>query len=296
MQTKEQIRALKAKKQAELAAAAGAETVKPSSKPSAMPAAPPAALKVDTAAKSLPSDFFEKPTAASSTAAASPKPQLQRAAVARSVVAGGSTTAALPQGFFADKKPGCVDVLWSPGKQASKHACVRVQIADAKARGEKIPDAKDKEDEFQVFQRQMEEQVKEIAKKEADEAAEEADYREEREKHEQRCVLEETEGSAQHEHVAKQALMQMHKMTALTALRKRKAGENDCTEGTGSGTSGVEGTSLANDEQAAPIIVLPARKRRAIDVLQETLAISEDEDDSDDDDIGLTLDWRQKAV
>ena len=42
-----------------------------------------------------------------------------------------------------------------------------------------------REDEFQQFQRMMEEQIKEIAGKEAEEAEEEADYREEREAYEQ---------------------------------------------------------------------------------------------------------------
>jgi hypothetical protein len=45
-------------------------------------------------------------------------------------------------------------------------------------------------------------------------------------------------------------------------------------------------------------IALPARKRRVIDVLQETLGAGGDSEEggTDDEDEGLVLDWRQKGV
>lgn len=57
---------------------------------------------------------------------------------------------------------------------------------DAKARGVKLPDAKDKEDQFKAFQRKIEEELRDQAAVEEDEAVEAAGDREDREAHEQR--------------------------------------------------------------------------------------------------------------
>ena len=55
----------------------------------------------------------------------------------------------------------------------------------------------------------------------------------------------------------------------------------------------------AEDDAVAPAapIILPARRRRVIDVLQEQLADSEgDSDGSGDEEEDLVLDWRAKGV
>ena len=144
----------------------------------------------------LPHPLIMQRQATEATMASSSAPSTERARASAPADSGGVKSSTLPEGFFSDK------------------------VADAKARGEKIPDEKDKsvlpkccissrfsfssyldylllchnkynnnvyyrEDEFQQFQRMMEEQIKDIASKEAEEAEEEADYREEREAYEQ---------------------------------------------------------------------------------------------------------------
>lgn len=80
------------------------------------------------------------------------------------------------------------------------------------------------------------------------------------------------------------------------ALKKRKDAPSDTQAAGGNGAGPSSAPDQEADAAATQSIVLPARKRRAIDVLQETLATSEDDGSSDGDDGGLVLDWRQKAV
>lgn len=62
----------------------------------------------------------------------------------------------------------------------------------------------------------------------------------------------------------------------------------------GAGTSAGGGRDGEEDGEGLPDLKLqlPARKRRIIDVLQETLAVGSSEDEEGD----LVLDWRAKGV
>lgn len=142
---------------------------------------------------------------------------------------------ALPEGFFADK------------------------TADAKARGVKLPDAKDKEAEFQKFTKLIEEELKDAAQVEEEEAADAAADREEREAFEQSLL-----------------------MRRVEELKQRKLKRD-----------------VADDDSpriapVLPVAVPPAKRMRVVDAL--ALAAKDDDDSDDDSAEEEVLDWRAKKM
>ncbi len=79
-------------------------------------------------------------------------------------------------------------------------------------------------------------------------------------------------------------------MRQFEGLRQRQQG------GESGGPEGGPAASAAPEADGGAALVLPARKRRVIDVLQEQLADSGEGTDGDEEADDLVLDWRAKGV
>uniref|UniRef100_A0A7S0WYL4 ZNF380 coiled-coil domain-containing protein n=1 Tax=Chlamydomonas leiostraca TaxID=1034604 RepID=A0A7S0WYL4_9CHLO len=296
--TPAQLRMLKQQKQ--LQKAGGGPSQPAPAKPPSAPVSQPAAPSGSKAPSNLPDDFFQAPApkkqavAAPGSSVPQPRPVTTSAPSAGAClgsVLGGSagtgapTNTSLPEGFFTNKE------------------------ADAKARGVKLPDAKDKEAEFQEFQRMLEEQVKAAEVAEAQEAETEAADKEQRED-----------------------FIQWVRMQRLEEIKRRKAGAKSASEdpdtdaGAGAGpgaapaaaaaaapaADGDDGSAGAGPgsiaELTAELLGMPSapdglgplqvqsRKKRVIDTLNELLPGSDDSEGSEEEGDGPLLDWRSKGV
>lgn len=84
--------------------------------------------------------------------------------------------------------------------------------------------------------------------------------------------------------------MRLQHMEELRLRRAADAAAGTLAAAVGGGEDGEDGSGLIP-------IALPARKRRVIDVLQETLGADSEEGGTDEEDEeDLVLDWRQKGV
>ncbi|KAF5840475.1 hypothetical protein DUNSADRAFT_16566 [Dunaliella salina] len=228
---------------------------------------PPQPAPAPSTKGGLPEDFFEQPAKKQAVAASAPssKPAPAPAALSSKSPADPS----LPEGFFADK------------------------AADAKARGVKLPDAKDKEDEFQAFQRMMEEELKAVAAKEAEEVEEEAGDKEDREMFEQRLRMQRLRRLVQPKGKLGQGSDAQHQPQG----EGTHAGIDDAAE-EALGLSRHEHQRLGGEQP----LLLP-RKKRVIDTMRELGSSLKPEGDaggSSDDEDSVSeeelLDWRAKGV
>ncbi|GAX83560.1 hypothetical protein CEUSTIGMA_g10985.t1 [Chlamydomonas eustigma] len=190
--------------------------------------------------KALPSDFFQVSNKTVPTPSASQSISMQTANSAMSTPTTSiqrphnapAATTSLPQGFFADK------------------------AADAKARGEKLPDNKDKEEDFKQFQRMIEDDIKDIASKEAEEAEEDAEYKEDREAYEQSLRLKQ-----------------------LERLKKRESSE-----------------AMTETEGPLGLTLPPRKRRVLDVLTEQLQASEEEDGKDADEEEDLVLDWRAKGV
>lgn len=187
-QGKEALKALKVQKAVDkFSAASQAKAGAPASAalsapPSTGPAPPPAAAGSRAPPPSgLPANFFSAPAGPSGRPAAPAAAPAQPAPAAQQPPA--RAAAAAPAPIVAAPRPAPPPTTQPAAAAAAGALPARFfedKAADAKARGIKLPDAKDKEEEYREFQRMMDTQLREAAAKEAEEADAEAKEKEER--------------------------------------------------------------------------------------------------------------------
>ncbi|KAJ9524545.1 hypothetical protein QJQ45_024127 [Haematococcus lacustris] len=282
--TAAQVRAAKALKQQQQLQQQQTAKAKPGQQSSANtaggPSPKPAHVSVPAApsnAAGLPADFFQssrKESTAVASASVAPRPASSTAQPAAPVApvkpppAGtqqGNTraptaAAALPQGFFSDKE------------------------ADAKARGVKLPDAKQKEHKFQEFQQMLEAELKTAAALEADAAEEEAEDRREREDFVQ--------------WVRMQRLEELKKRKELAAPVIAAEASEPPDETLSVAEELLEVSTVAPGVAGAVLSSLApaAKRRRVLDTLLELQNDEEDEEGVDGADEDPLLNWRAKGV
>ncbi|KAJ9506356.1 hypothetical protein QJQ45_019489 [Haematococcus lacustris] len=282
--TAAQVRAAKALKQQQQLQQQQTDKAKPGQQSSANtaggPSPKPAHVSVPAApstAAGLPADFFQssrKESTAVASASVAPRPASSTAQPAAPVAPvkppsagtqqgntrGPTAAASLPQGFFSDKE------------------------ADAKARGVKLPDAKQKEHEFQEFQQMLEAELKTAAALEADAAEEEAEDRREREDFVQ--------------WVRMQRLEELKKRKELAAPVIAAEASEPPDETLSVAEELLEVSTVAPGVAGAVLSSLApaAKRRRVLDTLLELQIDEEDEDGVDGADEDPLLNWRAKGV
>eukprot|EP00877_Chromochloris_zofingiensis_P002969 jgi/Chrzof1/12673/Cz07g03090.t1 len=274
-QTKEQLKALRAKKLLDKEAGAKATSTavsKQQAPASVQKTVPASGTPAASASKpGLPSDFFDTTPSSTASASSAHIPTASTSQPAGSLPSGDTPAPASSSGVQRPT-PATRTPPSAPAAPAAAVAAVGPSAAvpagffdnkqaDDKARGIKQPDKQDKEAAFREFQTQVDDQLRQVAADEEVEAVDAALDREEREAFEQQSRL-------QH----------------IQELKAWKSGDG-------------KARPAVDIDDAIAAAMPKAKRQRVIDALQEVLGegggeSSEGADEGDDE----LLDWRAKAV